>query len=373
MADYKGNRHNETFIYKRVSWGTWAEHEAYPFITSGSLELAADSDLKVTGSFEFEGNELPDTSDMMRVYYEFDDDSGEHVKNALATLFVSFADVEHVDTLTGIKSKGSLDGSSVLKVLEHKIYGAPFTITANTNAIYKAVTLIKECGLNVEYTPDVTILSADHTFDSGSTYLEIINWLCETAGYTPAYPDPYGTVQLQPFTDTLNNTPDAIFTNDDESIMYPELNVNNDWSDTPNVVRLLYNTDKACISAEARNESGSRASLEARGGREQTYYEETSELPDDANRLTSLVDLAETKLRQLSCDVEYVTISHAYIPLSPYQSIQVNYSNMTWTGTLDTLDITLEPATKTQSKIKRELYDNIVVTKSGEVLRSSDD
>ena len=370
MIDYTGNRHNEKYTYKRVSWDTWAEHEAYPYITEGSLELAADSDLKVTGSFSFEGSELPDTSDMLRVYYDFDDDNGEHAHIALATLFISYADVEHTDTISGIKSKGTLDGASMLKALQQKIYGAPFTITANTNAIYKAVTLIKECGLNVEYTPDITVLSSDHTFDAGATYLDIIEWLCNTAGYIPAIPDAYGTIQLQPFTDTVNQTAAVSFTNDDNSIMYPELSVANDWADTPNVVRLLYNTDKACIIAEARNMSGSRASLDARGGREQTYYEETSELPDGSAKLTSLIDLADAKLRELSADIEYVTISHAYRPLMIYELIQVNYSEMSWSGTLDTLSISLTPGTKCQSKIKRELYDNIQVTKSGQVLRS---
>lgn len=367
--DYNGNRHNEKYTYKRVSWDNWVEHEAYPWITSGSLELAADSDLKVTGSFSFEGRDLPNTSDMLRAYYDFDDDNGEHAHIALATLFVSYAELEHIDTISGIKSKGTLDGASTLKVLQHKIYGAPFTVTANTNAIYKAVTLIKSCGLNVDYTPDITVLASDHTFDSGATYLDIVNWLCDTAGYNPATPDAYGTIQLQPYTDTLNQDSAVTFVNDDSSIMYPEVNVANDWANTPNVVRLLYNTDQACITAEARNVSGSRASLDARGGREQTYYEETSELPDNAAKITSLVDLAESKLRALSCDIEYVTISHAYRPLIPYELVQIKYADMIWSGTLDTLDIELAPGTKCQSRIKRELYDNILVTKTGEVLR----
>ena len=369
MADYTGNRHNETFTYKRVSWDNWVEHEAYPFITSGSLELAADSELKVTGSFEFEGNELPNTSDLMRVYYDFDDDNGEHVRNVLATLFVSYSDPQYNATSRGIKTHGTLDGSSVLKALADKKYGAPFTVTANDNAIYKAVTLIKSIGLNVEYTPDHTVLGADHTFDSGVSYLEIVNWLCDAAGYSPAVPDAYGTVQLQPFTDILTQDAAYTFANDDKSIMYPEVQANNDWASTYNVVRLLYNTDQACIIAEAKNMSGSRASLDARGGREQTYYEETSELPEDTAKLEALINLAESKLRELSCDVEYVTISHAYIPLMINEAIRVNYSELTWTGTLENLNIELTPAVKCQSKIKRELYDNITVEKTGEVLR----
>ena len=369
MVDYLGNRHNEVYTYKRVAWDNWAEHENYPYITEGSLEYSADSELKVSGTFTFEGSEVPDTADMLRVYYDFDDDAGEHAHIALATLFTAYADVEHVDTIKGIKSKGTLEGSSMLSVLQNRIYGAPYIITANTNVIYKAVQLIKECGLNVEYTPDITVLTADHTFESGVTYLDMVNWLCSTAGYSPAAPDAYGTIQLQPYTDTLNQSSGVTFANDDNSIMYPEVSVSNDWAETPNVVKLFYNTDKACIVAEARNESGSRASLEARGGREQTYYEEVSELPDNTSKLISLVDMAESMLRELSCDIEYVTISHAYRPLNIYEQVNVQYADMLWSGTLDTLNIALSPGTKCQSKIKRELYDNIYVTKDGEVLR----
>ena len=369
MVDYLGNRHNEVYTYKRVAWSNWAEHENYPYITEGSLEYSADSDLKVSGSFAFEGDQVPDTADMLRVYYDFDDDAGEHAHIALATLFTAYADIEHVDTIKGIKSKGTLEGTSMLSVLQNRIYGAPYIIMANTNVIYKAVQLIKECGLNVEYTPDITVLEADHTFDSGATYLDMVNWLCSTAGYSPATPDAYGTIQLQPYTDTLNQNNGVTFTNDDNSIMYPEVSVSNDWADTPNVVKLLYNTDQACIVAEARNESGSRASLDARGGREQTSYEEISELPDNTNKLTYLVDLAESTIRELSCDIEYVTISHAYRPLNINEQVNVKYADMVWSGTLDTLNISLTPGTKCQSKIKRELYDNILVTKSGEVIR----
>lgn len=369
--EWTGNRHNETYTYKRVAWSNWQEHEAYPWITSGSLEYSANSELKVTGSFDFEGLEVPDTSDLLRVYYSFDDDNGEHVATPLATLFVSYAGLKHIDTREGVKSQGTLDGESVLKVLKDKIYGAPFTVQRGTNAIYKAQELIKSCGLNVRYTPSITVLSADHTFDSGASYLEIVDWLCETAGYTPAYPDALGTVKLQPYTDILRQAPTRTFINNELSIMYPEVEEANDWQSTPNVVKLFYNTDLACIIAEARNESGSRVSLDARGGREQTYYDEIGELPEDASRITSLVDLAEAKLRELSCDVEYVSFEHAYVPLDVYELVEVKYSTMDWSGTVENTSIDLAPTTKAQTKLKRELYDEIIVTKQGEVLRGA--
>ena len=182
-----------------------------------------------------------------------------------------------------------------------------------------------------------------------------------------------GVVVLAPYGGTLRQDSVATFKNDDKSIMYPELDEANDWQKTPNVVKLFYNTDQACIIAEAKNRTGSRVSLDARNQREQTYYEEVGELPDNKSKLTSLMDLAEDILRKKSCDIEYVTFEHAYIPVIPYQTITVEYANMTWTGTIDDTSVSLEPSTKAQTKLKRELYTDVIVTKSGQVLRGLDD
>lgn len=370
MIDYYGNRHNETFIYKRVAWSNWQEHESYGFITSGSLEMSTESNLVVTGSFSFEGFDVPDTEDLLRIYYSFTDDTGERSVIVLATLFISYGGLEYIDTTKGLKASGSLNGYSVLSVLEDKKCGAPFTVSRNSNAIYKAVTLIKELGLNVEYTPGTKVLSADHTFKAGTSHLEIVRWLCQEAGYSMPYPDPMGTVMLKPYDQTERRTDTFVFTNDEDSIMYPEIEAENSWQETPNVVRLLYNTDQACIAAEARNVSGSRASLAARGGREQTHFEEIGELDDSADKRQQLADRAEKKLRELSCDVEYVTMKHAFIPIDPYQPVTIIYSDLEWTGNAENIQIDLSPATVTQTKIKRTLYDQIEVTKQSEVLRA---
>lgn len=367
MANWYGNRHNETYTYKRVRWNDWTEGEAYGFITSGSVEMSADAELKVTGSFDFEGTELPDVSDLIRIYYSFLDDSGEKEKMAIATLLTSYADLTYVDTKAGLKASGSLEGSSILKVLQDKIVGRPYTIKKNENMIYKAQEIIRSCGLNVDYVPSVKVMAADHVFDTNATYLDIVNWLTNAAGYSDAFPDPYGTVRLYPESDKRKEVT-ATFKNNEESIMYPELSQSNDWQETPNVVKLLYNTDASCVAAEARNLTGSRTSLDQRGGRELVYFDEVGEL-DRSDVLVNLMDLAEKTLREKSCDVEYVTFSHAYIPVNVFDLIRIRYADMDWTGVAQNISISLEPSTKTQTKLKRELYSMIQVKKNGEILR----
>ena len=366
--NYYGNRYNEQYIYKRVSFDNFMEHEEYPWITDGNLEFSEEAELKVTGSLNFEGPQLPSTKDLMRVYYSFTDDAGEKATLPLATLFVGYNNVTHVAKGAVIKSKGTLNASSVLSVLQKDKTGTAYAVNKNSNIIYVAQEIVRAHGLNVDYTPSISVLDSDHTWQAGTNYLEIVNWLLQTAGYADAFPDNMGTVILKPLSEIQSVTP-IIFKNDKNSIMYPEIEVENNIDETPNVVRLMYNVEDMCITATAKNLSGSSASLDIRGGRETTEYEDVGELSATTSKLTALIDMAEAKLRDISKDVEYVQYQHGYIPITLYQPITVDYSDFTWTGNVTVYTVELNPSAKVQTKIVRELTRNIEIEKNGEILR----
>ena len=125
----------------------------------------------------------------------------------------------------------------------------------------------------------------------------------------------------------------------------------------------------ACVAAWARNETGSRASLDARGGREITYFEEISDLGEGVSKANSLRELAEKTLLEESSDIEYVTFSHAYKPLKVYDPVKVNYADMEWTGNVDDISVDLSPATKTQTKVKRIMAADIEMTSGAQSYR----
>lgn len=368
VADWHGNRSKERYEYVRVAWDTWQEHETYDFITKGSTEQAADTEKKAVGSFDFEGYEAPNERDLIRIYYSFEDDAGLVAREPVATLFVNYDGLRYMDTLKGIKASGTLEGSSVLKTLIDKKIGSPMTIQKNANAVYEAERLILECGLLTDTEPSSHNLSAYHTFDAGTDYLEMVNWLLDTAGYTEAYPDANGVVQLKSHATSQERKDYIVFANDDNSIMYPQIEEENGYQTAPNVVRLIYNTDEACICAYAKNVTGSRASLDARGGREITYFEEVSDV-SGTSKANTLKEMAEQKLLDLSSDSEYVKFEHAYVPVMIYDPVKIMYSDMEWTGNADNIVIELSPSTKTMTKVKRVLRDNIVVESGAEVYR----
>lgn len=355
--DWYGNRYFETYTYTRVTWDGWNEYENYGYITDGSLEYSTSSSLKSTGSFSFEGLEVPRTDDLVRVYYSFRDSYGEETRVALGTFFVKYSALNYTDTLTGMKASGTLNAESVLVVLEEDMYGPPLTITRGSNPILEAVKLIKECGLNVDYEPTGKALGVDYTFQAGTSYLEMVNWLCDTAGYYQAYPDAYGTVILKPI--SVDSTAELTFANDDQSIMYPEVGDESNLSEAHNVVKIGYSSAGMYLQATAQNLSGSPISLDKTGGRRSVLYEEASDIEEGTNPTNVLRQLAEDTLKDESLKVETVTFSHAYVPMELNQSIQVDYSDFSWMGYLNSFSVTLKPSTKTQTKIQKEEYYDI--------------
>ena len=376
MTDLFGNRTNETYTYRRVSWGDWQEGADLGDVTSGSVELSAFSDLKAVCSFDYHGYESPEQDNLIRIYYSFTDDDGETSQYPIGTFIIGYSNVVNTadyigDECVGMRLSGTADGYSVLKVLSDKVYGMPYTVNAGAQAIQIAVSLIEELGLRVDVQDQSSyVLKSDYTFDPDDSYLTIVNWLLNTANFAAVTPDPYGVCAIAKYVNPSSRPAVATFANDDNSIMYPEVQEENDWQNTPNVCRLFYSTDETCIYAWAKNVRGSKASLESRGNRELTLYEEISELQGSTSSamLANLKSMANTKLVDNSNEIERVRLSHPYIPMFPNDSGAVEYAGKSWIGTVTNINISLEPSTKCDTELRRFIVNSIETSTGGAVL-----
>lgn len=384
MSYLFGNRAIETYTYRRVKWD-WAWDEAVPHagpnhfaesddlgsVTGGAVELSALSDLKASCSFSFEG-EAPGIDDLIRIYYSFDDDDGSHADFCIGTFFIGFSRTDNTaDYLSGrLLESGSADGWSVLKILQD-VKVLPFlTFPAGSNPIKEAADLIQRQGLAVDIgTESSYVLANDHTFDDGDSLLTVVNWLCAAAGYQAPYPDAYGTVQIVRYVPPDERTPVAEFVDDDESILYPTVTVENDWQSIPNVCKMYYSTDELALSAEARNAKGSNASLYARGGRELSMTESVTELAGDDSEemLGNLIEMAAQRLMDNSQEIERVEISHPYVPLIANDAVKVSYMDRSWNGNVQNMHIELSPSTRCDTTIRRFVPAAIVIEASGAI------
>ena len=364
MADYTTNRSAERFTYKRVSWSTWDELEEYGNITGGNVSIGAYTTLKTSAQFSYAG-EAPDTTDLIRVYYAFTDDYGERSEeHALGTFLVGYDTVGYSPGNGSLIQKGTVTGYSVLKVLQDRLCGLPLTIPAGTDPIAYATALITGAGLQVNVQADSAYSIANpHTFEASDNYLTVVNWCltnCPTQ-YQAAFVDGYGVVQVQPYQEPTSRNPSWTFADDEHSIMQPAVSETNEWQTSANVVRLYYEDETCAMWASASNDSGSRTSLDRRGGRETTYFEQV----DECASLSDLQALAVTRLKDRASEIERVNLAHAFVPLAAGDAVAVAYEDRTWTGTIQNMTIALAPSAQCTTQLRRFASAAIDVTVDG--------
>ena len=377
MTDWYGNRQGEEYIYRRVKWNPGnADHLTegtdYGNVTRGSVSLGAFTDMKASCSFEFLGGDIPDTTDLVRIYYTFTDDEGQTAQEPVGTFFAEYGGTTYTSANGGLIASGTINGSSVLSVLMARKLGAPYTVASGTDCVEEADELVKGLGLQTNNpTSPGTLTASEHTFEAGDSYLTLVNWLLQSANYSAVYPDPMGRVMIAPYVEPAKKPVKVTFRDDENSIMLPDLVQENDWMQTPNVARLWYESDDECLYAVARCLSGSKASLQSRGWREVTMTESVSELQGDtqAERIEALKAMAVQRLTDNSTEIEKATITHAFLDnLQPNDAVAIEYSGSTWSGNITNMDITLEVSTPCTTKVRRFVPASLDIRSEGGVL-----
>lgn len=380
MADWFGSRRKVRWRYMRVSWETKQELEEYAGITGGDSEESYFTSIKEGGSLTFVGVPLS-TIDLVRTYYEFVDDSGEQVSVPVCTQIVD-------EVTTKVSTGGMVTGSartySVLKVADDRLCGLPYTVKAGTKAVEHAAGILEGFGLSVSATSSTYTLANDHTFKPDESYLTVVNWLLAAAGYGSASTDAYGTVIMAPYVDASQRTPVFTFVDDSGSIMYPEADNESNFSETPNVVRMYSEDEYGGYWAVVSNvDADSPASLQNRGGRERTLYDEETQLEpaydsaDSASvadtkskqRVAALVAMAKQKLLDNSAEIEYVTIRHGFYPISQGDSVEIQYEGFTWRGVATNIRRTHGSESQCELKVRRYVQREIETTVQSGVIR----
>lgn len=334
--------------------------------------MSALSDVKVNGTVDFDG-EPPDPNHLLRVYYGFTDANGNYESVPVATLVVSASSPKLSETDGGVNQQGTAKLSSVLQVLKDVELNAPFTVKAGEYVIAKAMSLIADHGLPTN-NPDPTAyaLKSDYTIPAeDANVLSIVNALLGFAGYSAAWVDANGVVQITPYEEPRNRETVERFTHGEDSVMYPEVGSESNWNSTPNVVRLVYSTDAEILTAYCKNvDPNSKASLVSSGGRERTLKDTVSELAGDTqeDRLENLINMAEAKLIDNSAEIEYAEINCAYLPIVPNDFVEIDYAGLDWKGAAMNYKVNLDDDSDSVLRIRRFTRSALKVEKGGDVL-----
>ena len=357
---------HESYEYRRVKWPSLEEAETWWQITGGHLEFSALTDLKQEGQLEFEGTEVPNDRDLVRVYHSH----GGQEPQALATLMFAVSQPVY----DGVTVRGTMECRSVLSVVASKRCGAPFVAREGEDAVALAASLVRSLGLKVNAPESSRPLPEGRTFtEDEADYLTIVNWLLSQAGYSSAWVDASGEVQMTEYEEPSERTVLLTLRDDEDSIMLPELVRRSDYADTPNAVRLLYESDDECLSAWALNvDPESRTSILSRGY-EVTESDTVSGLEGESaeDRLAALTALAVKTLADSSLDVEYVDGACQYVPeLMPNNAVSVEYgeAGVKWTGCITDVRVQLDLGMQAEYSARRFVRTGLKVDSGGEIL-----
>lgn len=352
----------ESFTYRRVSWkrkradgtiSSFEELEDYRIFSGGSLEFSSASDLGSSGSLSFSGLALPETHDLLRVYYNFTDIDGSASSYVLGTWFPILSDPVH--------DMGAVEGSvslqSVLRVLVRAKTWGWHVAPRFADPLLLATEIVEGFGIPTNRPTSSVRLARSIPFEPGTPWLDVVNGLLAAAGFAKCRPDAMGGVVMAPAADPTERDPAWTFSDGNLSIMDPKVKFDRDSADTPNEVVLRHEFDGKTIWAAAVNDDPSSPSSRVSKGYPDTVSEQLSDVPGESvsEKASNLRLMASERIVAETAGTEYVEWEHPWIPLTVGDAVGINYrkSGILWKGTVDSMRLDISEKLAVTSRAKR--------------------
>ena len=312
----------QTFEYYTVDPGTWRDVSKLQFIKSSTVERDSDSD--TLGSASIDSTEYIGES-YIRIYLiatqkNFDTGIEESEKIPLGTFLVQTPSL----SFDGKIGTSSLDAYTPLIELKENQPPLGYNIAKNTNIMETAYMLCREqMRAPVVKTTAPDTLYSDFVSDISDTWITFIKDLIYNAKKELAL-DEMGRVLFAPIQDLAAMQPVWTFNDDNSSILYPEVSMEHDLYNMPNVVEVIYSNGNETRYARVVNGDPNSPLSTISRGREITHRITDTGLagvPTNAQ----LEEYAVQQLKALS-SVEYtISYSHGYCPVRVGDCVRLNY------------------------------------------------
>lgn len=307
----------QTFEYYTVDPGTWKDNKKLNTVKSSSI--SRDLEAATLGSASI---------DIL-------DSIGEcYIRIYLVTLQNGVTERHPLGTFLVQTPSSSFDGKIQSKttdaytpLLELKENPPPlgYSLLKDDNIMSKAYQLVREnARAPVVRTECSDTLSYDFVADTNDTWLSFVSDLIACAKYTLTL-DELGRILFAPKQDMASLQPVWTYTDDNSSILYPQITVNHDLYGIPNVVEVIYSNGNDTYTARVVNDDTNSPTSTVSRGREIIYRDTNPSLSGIPTK-EHIDQYAEQLLRELS-SLEYtIKYSHGYCPVRIGDCVRLNYS-----------------------------------------------
>lgn len=307
----------QTYEFFRVDPGTWKNSEQLKQMTSSSIKNDAKDDTLGSATFDV-------TEDVEECYvrtYLVATQNKLTEKIPLGTHLCQSSQVKH----DGKISTHPIDGYTPLIELKEKHPSIGYSIAKGTNILDIATRLTRE-NVRAPVVPgkSTETLSYDFISENDDTWFSFLTDLLACAKYEFGL-DELGRVIFVPKTDFASLRPTWTYSDDNSSILQPEITMERDLFGIPNVVEVIYSKNDSYIYATAvNNDTKSPISVASRGRRIEnriTDPEVNGEPTQD-----QLNDYARQMLKELSTLEHTITYTHGYCPVRVGDCVLLNYT-----------------------------------------------
>lgn len=228
-------------------------------------------------------------------------------------------------TFDGKKRDVSMDAYTPLLELKENPPPLGYSILKGENVMENAYRIIREhMRAPVVKTECDKTLFKDFVANTNDTWITFCSDLIANAKYVLDL-DELGRVLFAPKQETASLQPMWTFTDDNSSILYPELTLKQDLYGIPNVVEVIYSSGKNYYSARVVNDDSNSPTSTVRRGREIIHRVTNPELSGDPTE-EQIQLYAENLLKELSTLESTVTYTHGYCPVRVGDCVRLNYT-----------------------------------------------
>lgn len=307
----------QTFEYYIVDPWTWKDTRLLDNVKSCTIKR--DSDSETLGSATIDISES--VGECYIRAYLITIQNGIREKHPLGTFLVQTPSYSFDGKIRDV----SMDSYTPLIELKEGMPPLGYSIPKDSNIMDLSYLLTREhVRAPVVKASSTSTLFNDFVADTNDTWLSFLTDLLANAKY--AYDlDEMGRIIFSPKQDAASLQPVWTYDVDDESILYPELNMDHDLYGIPNVVEVIYSNGNGHYYSRVVNDDSNSPTSTVNRGREIIYRVTDPDLIGDPTN-SQIDKYAEQLLRELS-SVEYaITYTHGYCPVRVGDCIRFNYS-----------------------------------------------
>ena len=316
MADWLSSM-QQTFEYYTVDPNTWKDVKRLDNIKSCSI--TRDSEVETLGSASINITESIGES-YIRVYL-VTIQNGVKEKHPLGTFLIQTPS----SSFNGKVRNATADAYTPLLELKENPPPIGYSLLEKANIMRNAYLLVREhARAPVVETVTDDALDYDFVANTEDTWLTFITDLIANAKYTFEL-DELGRILFAPKQDTASLQPVWTYDDGNSSILYPDLDMEHDLFNVPNVVEVSYSNGGDHYNARAVNDDSNSPISTVNRGRIITRRFVNPELNGRATE-KQIQEYAEQALRDLS-SLEYtITYTHGYCPVRVGDCVRLNYS-----------------------------------------------